>query len=63
MEALSPDGDLRRAAANLFACLHRLDALGLDLLLAEPLPEIGLGLAIMDRLRKAAADSSGVPGR
>jgi L-threonylcarbamoyladenylate synthase len=57
-EALSPAGDLREAAARLFACLHRLDRLGLDLILAEPLPEQGLGLAIMDRLRKAAAGSS-----
>jgi L-threonylcarbamoyladenylate synthase len=63
IEILSPDGDLRQAAANLFASLHRLDALGLDLILAEPLPEIGLGSAIMDRLRKAAADSSGASGR
>ena len=56
-EILSPSGDLREAAANLFACLHRLDRLGLDLILAEPVPESGLGLAIMDRLRKAAAGS------
>ncbi|MDB5106396.1 MAG: Sua5/YciO/YrdC/YwlC family protein [Fibrobacteres bacterium] len=57
-EALSPSGDPREAAANLFACLHRLDRLGLDLILAEPVEEIGLGLAIMDRLRKAAAGSA-----
>ncbi|MBW8886454.1 MAG: threonylcarbamoyl-AMP synthase [Fibrobacteres bacterium] len=56
-ETLSPDGDLREAAARLFACLHRLDAAGLDLILAEAVPERGLGAAIMDRLRKAAAGS------
>jgi len=56
-ETLSPAGDLRDAAARLFACLHRLDAAGLDLILAEPVPETGLGAAIMDRLRKAAAGS------
>lgn len=55
VEILSPRGDLREAAAALFAALHRLDTRGLDLLLAEPVPETGLGLAIMDRLRKAAA--------
>jgi L-threonylcarbamoyladenylate synthase len=56
-EILSPGGDLREAAAHLFACLHRLDAAGLNLILAEPVPESGLGAAIMDRLRKAAAGS------
>jgi L-threonylcarbamoyladenylate synthase len=55
VEILSPAGDLREAAARLFACLHRLDGLGLARILAEPVPEEGLGLAIMDRLRKAAA--------
>lgn len=56
-EILSPRGDLREAAANLFAALHRLDAAGLDGILAEAVPEEGLGAAIMDRLRKAAAGS------
>ena len=42
------------AAANLFAALRRLDAAGLDLILAEPCAETGLGHAIMDRLRRAA---------
>lgn len=58
VEILSPSGDLREAAANLFACLHRLDRLGLDWIEAEPLPGEGLGAAIMDRLRKAAAGSA-----
>jgi L-threonylcarbamoyladenylate synthase len=57
VEILSPAGDLREAAANLFACLHRLDAAGLDLILAEAVPETGLGMAILDRLRKAATGS------
>jgi L-threonylcarbamoyladenylate synthase len=61
MEILSPSGDLREAAANLFACLHRLDAAGLDLILAEGVPETGLGMAILDRLRKAAAGSGPGP--
>lgn len=55
MEVLSPHGDLREAAANLFAALRRLDELGLERILAEPVPEQGLGAAIMDRLRKASA--------
>lgn len=55
VEILSAGGDPREAAANLFACLHRLDGQGLALILAEAVPEEGLGLAIMDRLRKAAA--------
>lgn len=43
----------RTAAANLFAALRRLDGLGLDLIIAELLPEAGLGRAINDRLRRA----------
>jgi L-threonylcarbamoyladenylate synthase len=55
VEVLSPAGDLREAAANLFAALHRLDAADLDVINVEALPESGLGRAIMDRLRKAEA--------
>jgi L-threonylcarbamoyladenylate synthase len=55
VEVLAEDGRPATAAANLFAALRRLDALGLDLLLAEPWPEDGLGHAIMDRLRRCAA--------
>ena len=51
---LSERGDLREAAANLFRYLRELDALDLDLIVAERVPEIGLGAAIMDRLRRAA---------
>ena len=54
VEVLSPTGDLREAAATLFAKLRRLDEAGLDLIVAESVPEHGLGVAIMDRLRKAA---------
>ncbi len=56
-EILSPTRDLREAAATLFAKLRRLDEAGLDVILAEPVPETGLGIAIMDRLRKAAAQN------
>ncbi|MEM7439918.1 MAG: L-threonylcarbamoyladenylate synthase [Pseudomonadota bacterium] len=51
---LSPAGDLREAAANLFAHLHTLDALGKPIAVA-PIPSIGLGAAINDRLTRAAA--------
>jgi L-threonylcarbamoyladenylate synthase len=54
IECLSPSGDLPEAAAKLFAALHRLDAAGLDAIYAEPIPDAGLGRAIMDRLRRAA---------
>lgn len=55
VELLSAGGDLREAAANLYAGMRRLDALGLGLIVALPVPEEGLGAAIMERLRKAAA--------
>ena len=52
---LSPKGDLAEAAQRLFAAMHELDAMGLDLILAELLPEEGLGRAVNDRLRRASA--------
>ncbi len=55
VEVLSPQEDLREAAAGLFAAMRRLDARGLPLIVAQPVPERGLGLAIMDRLRRACA--------
>jgi L-threonylcarbamoyladenylate synthase len=54
VEVLSRTADLREAAANLFACLHRLDRAGLDRIFAEPIPNEGLGVAIRDRLGRAA---------
>ena len=51
---LSSDQNLREAAANLFRFLRELDQLNLDLIVAERLPEEGLGAAIKDRLRRAA---------
>ncbi|MGH2408504.1 MAG: Sua5 family C-terminal domain-containing protein, partial [Candidatus Limnocylindrales bacterium] len=54
VEVLSPSGDEIEAAARLFDALHRLDAAGLDRLVAQAVPETGLGRAIMDRLRRAA---------
>lgn len=51
---LSPCGDPQEAAANLFAMLHRLDKEA-ELIAVSPIPERGLGAAINDRLRRAAA--------
>lgn len=55
---LSPDGDLAQAAANLFDHLHQLDARGCPIAVA-PIPDHGLGVAINDRLRRAAASRQG----
>ena len=52
---LSPSGDLVEAAARLFACLHELDAMGATRIAVSPIPAHGLGLAINDRLKRAAA--------
>lgn len=52
---LSPRGDLTEAAANLFAALRQLDRSGASALAVMPIPEHGLGAAINDRLRRAAA--------
>lgn len=56
---LSPGADLREAAANLFGHLHQLDAMaarhGITGLAVAPIPAIGLGVAINDRLGRAAA--------
>ncbi len=53
IEILSQSGDLVQAAANLFSALHRLDICNLDIIYAEPVPDYGIGMAIMDRLIKA----------
>ncbi|MGX0879004.1 L-threonylcarbamoyladenylate synthase [Roseovarius sp. MBR-154] len=52
---LSRAGDLTEATANLFHHLHALDAMGADGIAVSPIPETGLGRAINDRLRRAAA--------
>lgn len=52
---LSAAGDLREAAANLFAMLHELDQPGIAAIAVMPIPGEGLGLAIRDRLARAAA--------
>ena len=52
---LSPSGDLREAAANLFGHLRRLDREGVARIAVAPVPAEGIGEAINDRLRRAAA--------
>lgn len=51
---LSPTGDLREAAANLFAMLRALDRPEVAAIAVSPIPDTGLGRAINDRLRRAA---------
>lgn len=52
---LSASGNLREAATNLFAYMQALDRSGTTTIAVEPIPETGLGEAINDRLRRAAA--------
>ncbi|MGN9775063.1 L-threonylcarbamoyladenylate synthase [Micromonospora sp. H33] len=55
VEVLSAAGDLTEAAARLFDALHRLDGTGVAEIVVEPVPDVGVGRAINDRLRRAAA--------
>jgi L-threonylcarbamoyladenylate synthase len=54
VEYLSETGNLYEAAINLFGKLHQLEDSDIDFIIVEPVPEKGIGRAIMDRLRKAA---------
>ena len=54
VKPLGPGDDLTICAANLFSVLRNFDKEGVDIVIAESVKEEGLGLAIMDRLRKAA---------
>ena len=53
LEILSPSGDLKEAASNLYRSLHRLDHLNLDIIVAQKFPDFGLGKSINDRLERA----------
>jgi L-threonylcarbamoyladenylate synthase len=53
VKVLSPSGDLREAAANFYSHLRALDESAVESIYSEPLPEEGIGVAIMDRLRRA----------
>ncbi len=55
VEELSPsNGKLAEAAVRFFYILRMLDESGVDEIIAEPVSETGLGVAIMDRLRRAS---------
>ena len=55
---LSPSNNYSEAAVNLFAFLRELDEADIDIIISHYLPEIGLGLAINDRLKRAASEFS-----
>jgi L-threonylcarbamoyladenylate synthase len=52
---LSESGDLCEAATHLYSAMRQMDLCGLDYIIIERVPSIGLGLAINDRLKRAAA--------
>ena len=52
---LSPRGDLHEAAASLFRAMRELDSSDVELIVAERFPEEGIGMAINDRLARAAS--------
>jgi L-threonylcarbamoyladenylate synthase len=52
---LTSSGNMEEAARNLFVALHEFEKFPVDVILAEPVPDHGLGRAINDRLRRAAA--------
>lgn len=53
-DSLSPSGDLDEAGARLFAALHRADSEAERRIAVAPIPASGVGIAINDRLRRAA---------
>lgn len=58
VEVMSPGkGKLAEGAVRLFYCLRQLDAAGVDVIVAESVAETGIGVAMMDRLRRAASGS------
>jgi L-threonylcarbamoyladenylate synthase len=54
VQSLSEERDLAEAAARLFSLLREFDRLPIEIIYVEPVPEIGVGKAIMNRLRRAA---------
>lgn len=53
IEVLSKNENLQDAAVNLFGCIHNMEISEVDFIVIEPVPEKGIGVAIMDRLKKA----------
>lgn len=54
-EVLSSSGNLDEAAHNFYKALHQLDSLKLDRIIAERVPNVGIGIAINDRLERASS--------
>ncbi len=52
---LSPQADLQEAAKNLFSYMHQLEQSGAELIIAELVPDTGIGIAVNDRLKRASA--------
>jgi L-threonylcarbamoyladenylate synthase len=53
---LSPTGSLAEAASKLYAALHELDQMNLDLIVVQRFPDVGIGKAMNDRIARAAAE-------
>ncbi len=53
---LSPNADINEAAANLFSILRQIDKLEISIIIAEEFPNIGIGRAINDRLKRASVN-------
>ncbi len=51
---LSPNGDLEEAAHNLYAAMHEMDTAGFKIILVRRFPDVGIGRAMNDRLRRAS---------
>ncbi len=60
IKVLSQTGDLKEAAKNLFSYLNSLDKEGLDIIYAEAPPQVGLGRAILDRLKRAETKNDSI---
>jgi len=54
VESLTHSLNLREAAVNLFAAMHKLEEADIEFIVVEPVSESGIGIAIMDRLKKAS---------
>ena len=52
--SLSETGDMTEATANLYAFMHDLDTPDYDLILVDPIPNTGVGMALNDRLKRAS---------
>ena len=58
VENLSPSGDMNQAAKKLYAAMHAMDEKGLDLIIAQKFPDVGIGKSINDRLTRACCQDT-----